>query len=485
VNKSPFNFKVLLNGALATFTVITSSAQQKVFVESGTAQTAKLPEASAKPKAIPNPQLTTSSTNQVGSFPVPNDANSVNRLFSGHIPDAISNGKFNLNVRLRVEFADQDGTPVITKHSYAPTIRTRFGYTTAPLYGFQAMIEAVNVSAIGSDQNYNASGSNNQGSRPAVGDPPLTRLDQAWIGYNYTNYFRAKVGEQRIVLDNHRFIGDVGWRQNIQTFDAVTASSEPVKDLEFYYAYLWQVHRPFGDVDNLPPGNTDFESRSHLFNISYSGWEYGQFTGYTYLLDLHNVAGDGNSSASYGGFFSGAAPIDERMGVDYRAEFAWQTDYADSPLRYDAVYINVEAGFTLKPVSIGAGWENLGSGKNTGPSGGRASFRTPLATLHAFNGWADVFVTTPANGLHDLYGYGQIVLPANVPLRFIYHKYDADSGSGDYGQEFDLVASKKFGKYWSALLKYAYYEGEDVPLPSLAQAGVDIQKAWAQVEFNY
>ena len=90
-----------------------------------------------------------------------------------------------------------------------------------------------------------------------------------------------------------------------------------------------------------------------------------------------------------------------------------------------------------------------------------------------------MFLTTPPNGLHDLYGYAQVTLPAHVPLRFIYHKFDADYGGGDYGQEFDVVASKKVGKYWTALAQYAYYAGKDAP------AAYDLQKFWAQVQFNF
>ena len=397
----------------------------------------------------------------------------------------MANGKFNLNVRLRYEQAEEEGVHAITKDSYAPTIRTRFGYTTAPLYGFQGMVEGVNISAIGPEHNYNAAGSNGQAARPVVADPPLTRFDQAWFGYGYTNYFTAKVGEQRIVLDNQRFIGDAGWRQNMQTFDAVSANSEPVKDLNLYYGYIWDVHRVFGDVSGLPPANTDFDSESHVINISYSGWKYGRFVGYTYLLDLHNAAGNASSSATYGGYFAGAAPLGDKVSLDYRAEFAWQTDYADSPLRYGAEYYNLELGARVSLFALGAGYEDLGSGANTGVSGGRAAFQTPLATTHGFDGWADVFLTTPVDGLRNLYGYVQVTLPANIPLRFVYHKFDADYGGGDYGQEFDLVASKKFGKYWTLLLEYADYEGVNAATPSLAVANVDIQKFWAQIEFNF
>lgn len=451
-------------------------AQQAAFTDSGPAQPAPLP---AAPKAAA-PSATDAGTNAPQSI-----VDQMDNFLGVKIPDAIAKGKFNVNMRLRYEQANEEGAPGITKNSYAPTLRTRFGFTTAPLYGFQGMVEGVNVTALGPEHNYNAGGSNAQGARPVVADPPLTRLDQAWFGYAYEDYVNAKVGEQRIVLDNHRFVGDVGWRQNMQTYDSATISSEPIKGLNLYYGYLWDVHRVYGDVSGLSTANEDFRSDSHLINISYSGWKYGKFVGYTYLLNLENAAGAANSSATYGGYFAGAAPISQKISVDYRAEFAYQTDYGDSLLRYDADYYNLELGATVDPFSFGGGIEDLGSGVNSGAGGGRASFRTPLATLHAFNGWDDVFLTTPANGLRDIYGYAQVMLPTKIPLRFVYHKYDADYGSGDYGQEFDAVISKKFAKHWNVLVKYAYYQGQDAPAPSLAVGNVDIQKFWAQLEFNF
>jgi len=466
--------KILTGGALVLAATASVFAQQKPFAAAGTAQP-PMPPASARVAALASAG---SATNSPASNPI-------GKFFNKEIPGALAKGKVNVNVRLRYEQADEEGVGAITKDSYAPTIRTRVGYTTAPLYGFQAMAEGVNVSVLGPEHNYNAAGSNGQGARPVVADPPITRLDQAWLGYSYENWISAKVGEQQINLDNQRFIGDVGWRQNMQTYDAVSASSEPIDHLNLYYAYLWDVHRVFGNVGGLPAANTDFDSRSHLINISYSGWKYGRFVGYAYLLDLQNAAGAANSCATYGGYFAGQAPVSDKVTLDYRAEFAWQTDYADSLLRYGTEYYNLEAGASIKPFAFGAGYEDLGSGANTGAGGGRASFRTPLATLHAFNGWDDVFLSTPANGLRDFYAYAQYTLPAQIPVRFIFHKYDADFGNAGYGQEFDVVASRKFGKYWTALVKYAYYQGQDAAAPSLTVSGVDIQKFWAQVEFNF
>jgi hypothetical protein len=468
MKQSQASKKCLTGGALVLAATASIFAQQQPFMQAGTSQPPVPPKAGAAAPAD-------SSTNAPAA--VLTSTNAVAELLGGKIPDAISKGKVNVNVRLRYEQADQSSLP---NQSYAPTIRTRVGYTTAPLYGFQAMVEGVNVSVIGPEHNYNAAGSNKQGTRPVVADPPMTELNQAWIAYSYTNLLTTKVGQQVINLDNQRFVGDVGWRQNDQTFQAATIGVTPLADLNLYYGYVWEVERVFGNVDGLPPANQNFDSSSHLIQAAYSGWKYGRFVGYSYLLDLSNAAGNNNSCATYGGYFAGQAPINDKVSVDYRAEYAYQTDYAESALNYDANYYNFEAGLSMKPVAFGGGYEVLGSGSNSGTGGGRTGFKTPLATGHAFNGWDDVFLSTPANGLQDCYGYFQVTVPAGeVPVRFVYHKYNADYGSGNYGQEYDVVASRKFGKYWNALVKYACYNGNDAPY------NYTVNKLWAQIEFNF
>ena len=468
---------ILTGGAMVLAVAAPVFAQEKPFMQAGTSQ---------PPPPLPPPRAAepaASGTNAVAAASV----NPLEKFFGGQIPDAIARGKFNLNVRLRYEQVDEDNQAPFTKNSYAPTVRTRFGFTTAPLYGFQGMLEGVNVSVLGPEHNYNAAGSNGQPARPPVGDPPMTRLDQAWLGYSNTNYvpFSAKVGQQQINLDNQRFIGDAGWRQNIQTYEAIGAQVTPVKDLKLYYSYIWNVDRVYGDVSGLAAANNDFDSRSHLINVSYSGWKYGRFVGYAYLLDLSNGAGDANSCATYGGYFAGAAPVNDKVMIDYRAEFAWQDQYADNPQRYSADYCNLELGANIKPVALGAGYELLGSGANSGAGGGRVGFKTPLASLHPFNGWAEMFISHPPNGLQDIYGYAQVTLPWQIPVRVVYHKFDADYGGGNYGQEVDLVVTKKFAKYWSVMVEFADYLGEDAIAPPPAAPEVNIQKFWAAVEFNF
>ena len=380
--------------------------------------------------------------------------------FQETFPEFITSGKVNFNARLRYEFAEEDG---FAKDSNAVTIRSRLGYTTGDIYGFRGMLEFEDVTAIGPD-NYNQAGLNGQGNRPVVADPETTEVNQAWLNYNNWDT-DAKLGRQRFILDNARFVGNVGWRQNEQTFDSFTINNRSVKDLSLTYAYIANVNRIVGD-DHAAG---DWDSDSHVLNASYDGFDgLAKITGYGYLLDFET---DAPGSNTYGASVTGEVPVaDSGVKVDYRAEYAFQQEAGMGP-DYSADYYHASVGGSFKIFNAGLGYEVLGSDNGT------MGFATPLATAHAFNGWADVFLGTPADGLEDLYAFVGATLPGGVPVKFIYHKFDANDGGNDYGQEFDLVASKKFGKHWSVLAKYAYYDEEDV------FAGRS--KFWLQGEFNF
>ena len=89
-------------------------------------------------------------------------------------------------------------------------------------------------------------------------------------------------------------------------------------------------------------------------------------------------------------------------------------------------------------------------------SNGRRAYQTPLATGHAFNGWADRFLTTPADGLQDRYlgwkhGWGGWQAGVFV------HDFRADRGDADYGSEWDASLGFKLGPV-ALLAKYANYD---------------------------
>ncbi len=353
------------------------------------------------------------------------------------LDEVFSEGKVSLNSRLRFEYGDQPGVA----DSNALTFRNRLGFTSGKFNGWYFMMEGEDVHAFDSDS-YNQAGLNPGGAgQVVIADIEGTEVNQAFFGYAGDSV-SGKLGRQRIVLDNVRFIGDVGWRQDQQTYDAFTISGKPTPELTLSYGYLWQINRIFSDV-------RDFESDSHIVNAGFK-LGGGTLSGYAYLLDFDNAAA--NSSATYGASYSGAVKIDDTTSVLYRIEAASQSDYGNSPFNYTATYYVGELGAKFGKITAKVGYEVLGSDNGQG-------FKTPLATLHAFNGFADLFLGTPGTGLEDLYvSVGGPV--AGFNLTAFYHDFSAESGGADYGTEFDFVVAKKFANRFTAIAKYADFNSD-------------------------
>ncbi|MEI6463164.1 MAG: alginate export family protein [Verrucomicrobiota bacterium] len=376
------------------------------------------------------------------------------------LADAFDQGKVSLNVRLRYEGVVQ--TSLLDAN--ALTLRTRLGFTTAPLHGWKGMLEAENVAAYDGDS-YSQAGLNPAAARRAVvGDPETSEINQVYVAYA-TGATNVTIGRQRLVLDNARFIGDVGWRQNQQTFDAAVVQDKSLPKTTLTYGFLQQVNRVFSERH----AQGKWQSDSHVFNASYAGLPAGILTGYAYLLDFHNAAA--TSCASYGLSFTGATPLDRATTLLYRIEAARQIDYGSSPLSYRTSYGIAEAGVGVAPGTLSLGHEVLGSDHNVG-------FKTPLATLHALNGWADLFLATPAAGLRDSYLKATANLPAACGLTVFYHRFAYARGGEQVGTEWDSQLTRKFGKWISATAKWADYRRDVVAFPN-------VRKVWLMVDYAY
>ncbi len=379
----------------------------------------------------------------------------------------VANGTVSLNIRGRAEIADQEGK----RTGQAYTERTRLGFETGEHNGLIANIEVIDVRSA-DDSLYDAGGTNDQPDKTNISDIEDTRLNQIYINYEIPELTSSiRVGRQRIELDNERFVGDVGWRQIDQTFDAVRLNIMPHEHIEGTYAYIWDVNRIFG-----PDADKDFESDSHIIRLSYDDASFGKITGFAYLLDFDGEAtADANSSNTYGIRYEATRNLkgdSEGPKINYVFSYATQSDTGDNTDNYDAHYYLADVKYiTDHGCYIGGGWEVLGS------DDGMGSFRTPLATGHAFNGWADVFLTTPADGLEDTYIYIGGDLPDGFKGKAVYHWFDPDTGSRDFGEEFDAVVSKKLSDNATVLAKYAYYNGD--------AAFADRAKFWLQLTLNY
>ena len=375
------------------------------------------------------------------------------QLFSG--------GVFSLNARLRSENVTQTGLA----EAQALTLRTRLGFTSVPHQGWQAMLEAENITAAKSNS-YSQAGLNFGGAGQAViADPETTEINQAWVAATGP-HTTATLGRQRLILDNARFIGDVGWRQNMQTFDGVVVTNHSLAQTILTYGYFDQINRVFSDRHT----QGKWRSASSIGNLSYRGFTAGTLTGYAYLLNLKNLAA-ANSCATYGVSFAGSSPLTATLKLAYRAELAQQSDAGTSPLNYQANYYNSEIGLVAAAGSITLGHEVLGSDHNVG-------FKTPLATLHAFNGWADLFLTTPAAGLHDTSLKATTTLPGQLALIAWWHHFETATGSAALGEEFDAQASRKFSPAMTGLIKFAQFRPTGTLWPA-------VKKIWLQVEYVY
>ncbi|MCO1335376.1 alginate export family protein [Microbulbifer sp. OS29] len=355
---------------------------------------------------------------------------------SATLIDALTLGEVGVNLRYRVEHVDQDN---INDVAIASTLRTRLNWTSGSYRSFDAFFEVDNVSGIGND-NYNSTVNGNS-EHPVVADPEGTEVNQAYLQYRAGNS-AVIVGRQRINLDSQRFIGSVGWRQNEQTYDGLRYQYGAEGQLQLDYSYLYNVNRIFGEDSD----RADLDGDIQLFHASYPLVENHKLTAFFYNLDLDNAS-------SFAARTYGAAYRGDFGRFETQLSYARQQDIGSNPSDYAADYYLAEIAAPLGPVTGKLGYEVLGSDSGV-------SFKTPLATLHKFQGFTDQFLVTPADGIEDLYIGGSLAW-AGGDLGITYHNFEASEGSENYGNEWNISYSHKFDQHFSALVKYANYDAED------------------------
>ena len=370
--------------------------------------------------------------------------------------------------RLRYEHVDQDGLP--QEKADALTVRARAGLT--------ASSSALSASIVGQgtlaivDHYYD--GLNGAPTRPIVADPENVALYIAQLQYK-TKAVALTAGRQKIVLDDERFVGNVAFRDNAQTFDAVRAELTPVKGLKLDVAYAWSVRTIWG-VQGTSARRQAVGGDNILANLSYTT-PIGTMTGFAYLVDQDEAAVQAYrlSSQTYGVRLAGAKALSKAAKLSYQLSFARQSDYHRSPNDYRADYWLADATLDVKGWKLNGGYEVLGA------DNGRlfTSFQTPLGTNFKFQGWADKFLTTPANGVRDLYvggGYGWKKWGglSAITLSASWHRFDSDRLDQHYGNEVDFLATAKVKK--TALsVRYAHYDARAL--------ATDTDKVWLQADW--
>ncbi|MCD2317289.1 alginate export family protein [Sphingomonas sp. IC-11] len=373
-----------------------------------------------------------------------------------------------VEARLRHEHADQDGLP---EKANAVTTRIRAGVQVSE-GRWSALAEAQGNLAVVSDDYDGLSSVATR--RPLIADPQNVALYRAQLQYRSAPV-TITVGRQRIALDDERFVGAIAFRNNAQTFDAVRAEVTPLAGLKADLSYVWSVRTIWG-IDGAGARQQAVSGGNVLANLAWTS-PVGALTGFAYLVDQDEVAVQGYRLASqtYGVRLAGSQPIG-RAKLSYQASWARQSSWHRNPNDYRADYWLADVALDLNGPRLGAGYEVLGADRGVALT----SFQTPLATAFKFQGWADKFLTTPPDGVRDLYasaGWGWTTIGAlqAVSVGATYHRFESDRMVRRYGGEIDLLAQAKLGRT-TASLRYAAYDAD--------RLFTDTSKFWLQLDWT-
>lgn len=463
----------------------------------------------------------------------------------------INNGKADFMLRLRYEDVTDDipdASPLSdTDKAYGLFSRVAAGWTTGRYHGFYFRVQGEAGIKMGSDKALNLDDDFRVPPPPAINrinegygvipDNEYAEWNEAYVGWrnvgSCTNSpdlcdgnFSVKLGRQEIIYDNHRWVGNILWRNNFQSFDAFRIDATPVKNLNISYSYIDTVRRAFGSDSIFYKFDMD---EGHLINASYTFPDIGKLSLYGYMLDFDDnrrtpfeegtgmappfVGATSFDSDTFGARWSGTHQLWERTDILTDFEYANQDPSDDAASNLDDNdYYNIELGVRfggtrvdgLGLMPIGEPTFQLKVGQEVLEGNGENGLQTPLSTIHAFQGWADKFVAapggtvTPNGGIEDtsinlevLGLFGKWI--GKNKINVVYHDYEADkkvNGLSEYGEEWNFLWGKPnlFGMDGLlGLVKYADYS-EDCDGPAPANNGllcVDTEKLWFMLQFTH
>lgn len=367
-------------------------------------------------------------------------------------------GQLLLEARTRYELYDPEGPD-----AEAVTTRLRLGWRQPLAKSLTALIEMEAVGALVDDY---ADGVHAKPGKATITDPETVELNRAALEWRPTTDVGVDVGRQRIILGNARFVGNSGWRQNEQTYDAVKLTAKPAKAVTLTYAYADRVRRPLGRKSSQGVWRGDV----HMLQADTDLGVIGKGTAYAFLLDFDNAPTQ--SSKTFGARLAGAHALRPGLSGTWELEHAHQVDWKNNPRNFSLDYDAASLGLKTARSAISANLERLqGDGVN--------AFQTPLASLHGFQGLSDVIGATPAKGVRDVFLRGTTTFGRKQPLKLTgeAHDFDTTVGSQNLGREIDAVVSTPVAKGWTFELGVARFETQSPTYP-------DATRAWASLDFK-
>jgi hypothetical protein len=212
-------------------------------------------------------------------------------------------------------------------------------------------------------------------------------------------------------------------------------------------------------------------------NTVYTGLTGLKLAGYAYLIDLKEAPTA--STATYGLRAEWHAPLGNGFAANLTGAFAHQSDYGGNPNHVSLDYWALDGQIAYEGFAAGVGDEAM-------QGNGIVGFATPLATLHAFDGWADLFLTTPKNGIDDLharlsYTQKDAFGIASLTPQIVYHSFTTDRTDTGIGQEWDMALTAAFDRHFSVEASYAAYDGAGLSAGGFKDKSV----TWLTADYRY
>lgn len=376
--------------------------------------------------------------------------------------EALKKGGATLELRTRYERVDDK---VSAKTADALTNRTVLTWKSGKWNSFGLTAQFENVAVLSGPRFFVPQTGYGLSRHAVVVDQPLSGVNQLFLEWK-----GLKAGRQLMNLDNQRFIGSVGWRQNDQAFTGLSFSNDTwLSWMGFSVARFTQAHLITGITKpvNADIANVDlkFIPKGHL-RLFYYGVEEQAAVG-TPL-----AASTGSSTAN--SFRHTGARLDgDVWKFFYDLSAAKQDRHKDATLTgtLEADYRSYGVGFRFSANhSLQAAKESLEPG-----------FKTPYATLHAWNGWADRFLATPAKGLVDTSATYKGKAGA-FTFEAAYHAFEAETDGAKYGTELDASVGYAPTKWLNLLVKAADYKGDTAAAGAFAK---DTRKIWLQTAMKF
>jgi len=385
-----------------------------------------------------------------------------------------SNAKPYLELRPRYEFVEDKNNNL--KNAHALTLKTAIGLKLLGIFkneNLNGYVEATNVTAV-IDK---FSPENNK--YDLVPDPNNTRITQAYISYTL-NKTNLSAGRKFVIIDDHRFIGNVIWRQMPQSFTVFTLSNTSLPKTHLLFAAIYER---LGILDKL---NTrwQIDKMPLIFDAKHSLTNWLSVKGFAYLItDIHNTYGiklNGNKKH-------------KEYAFSYLGEYAKQTDPYKTDNIAEKPDIDTDywrAGLTVRRSAVSLGLEYTHFGDKNGKDKG---FSTPLSTLHKFEGWSDVLLTGSANG-YD-YGLDEYKLSVGINNKkygnfglsyLLFNSYKSQPKGKKIGDEIDVIYTKNLYKNLQLLTKAAFYKADNGYYSQGKLLGTkDVNKLWIQLTYKY